>query len=149
MGGGLSIRTVTGTHGVLGAISVGNGLRLRLDRLTIVVYQERKDQSKAFDLSGKRCGAGSSEANPAMGDLLFKVLDRGALEQGAGGLINMTDRAVQFRTNEELTVGSRIEMSIEWPTPAEVTGTRRLIVHGTVARVENGKVSVNIHKYRE
>lgn len=97
-------------------------------------------------MNGKR-GTGALEEFPLPADVTFKPLASTKAESGAGSLVELTDSRVVFATESPLSIGSRLEVSIRWPAPAGIPPTLRLIFHGTVLRLEDGKAVVEIQKY--
>lgn len=80
--------------------------------------------------------------------VLFKSLGRNPeADAGKGQTINMSSTGVLFSTNQELTPGRRVEVSISWPAQLNDTCPLKLVAKGRVVRFEGGAAALEIQQY--
>ena len=79
----------------------------------------------------------------------YRVLSRisGKME-GTGTSLNMSSSGILFTADQALPVGSRIEVAISWPTPADAT--LRLVALGRIVRSDERTAAMKItrHEFR-
>ncbi|MCP5118928.1 MAG: PilZ domain-containing protein [bacterium] len=103
--------------------------------------------SDAID-QGERRG---SSRFPIERAVRFKVMSRRTeAEPGRGHTVNMSSNGVLFTTDQELTPGRRVELSISWPAQLNGTCPLKLVAKGRVVRTEPGKAAIEIqqHEFR-
>ena len=80
--------------------------------------------------------------------VLYKSLGRNPeAADGKGQTINMSSTGVLFSTNQELTPGRRIEISISWPAQLNDTCPLKLVAKGRVVRSEESSAALEIQQY--
>jgi hypothetical protein len=69
---------------------------------------------------------------------------------GAGLSVNISSVGVLFTAEEELTVGERLEVTLDWPAPLDGTVPLRLFVFGRVVRADGRRAAMKIdhHEFR-
>jgi hypothetical protein len=66
-------------------------------------------------------------------ELRYKILGRGKNSPcGSGNTISMSSKGVQFTTEDQLTVGLPVELSIHWPVLLNGVCPMKLMVYGLV-----------------
>jgi hypothetical protein len=85
---------------------------------------------------------------PIEREMRFRVEGRrGYLCEGAGTTLNISSGGVLFSTEQEIPVGSRIELSISWPAQLENKCNLKLVARGRVTRRGPGQAAVEIQQY--
>ena len=82
--------------------------------------------------------------------VLYKILNRRGKEGddgGRGSTVNMSSSGVLFTTDNELTPGRRIQLSIHWPAQLDDTCPLKLVATGRVVRAEEGRAALEIQQY--
>lgn len=81
-------------------------------------------------------------------DLRYKMAEDGVVvAAGAGQTINMGSGGVAFVTEQPLTLGAYVEISISWPVLLDESCPMRLIVFGRVLRCSGRRAVSSIDKY--
>jgi hypothetical protein len=81
-------------------------------------------------------------------DLRYKMAEDGVVvAAGSGKTINMCSGGVAFATEQPLTPGAYVEISISWPVLLDESCPMRLIVFGRVLRCTGRKAVSSIDKY--
>jgi len=81
-------------------------------------------------------------------DVRWKVVHRKRVRQtGTGITIDVSSGGISFNTDEPLSVGHKIELSIAWPALLGGTAPLRLVVEGRVVRATGRRVAVGIQRY--
>lgn len=81
-------------------------------------------------------------------DLRYKMAEDGVVvAAGAGQTINMGSGGVAFVTEQPLTPGAYVEISISWPVLLDESLPMRLIVFGRILRCGGRKAVASIDKY--
>ena len=79
----------------------------------------------------------------------FRFQDGSGRTTGTGSTVNISRRGLLFQTDDEVAVGTKIEMTIRMgPGLIEASEEVSLRVEGITVRKEPGKVAVSIKKYR-
>ena len=81
----------------------------------------------------------------------YKVLRRGAaVLHGTGTTLDFSMSGIQFTTETELSIGSTIEVSVEWPALLNGNCGLKFVGTGQVVRSEGNRASVKIqhHEFR-
>jgi hypothetical protein len=105
------------------------------------------------EMSGSNIPSGQAERRgadrfPIEREVRFRILSkRGVVEQGTGKTVNISSNGVLFTTDQELTPGKRLELSISWPAQLDNKCQLKLVARGRVARAEQGRAAVEIQQY--
>ena len=79
----------------------------------------------------------------------FRFQDGSGPTTGTGSTVNISRRGLLFQTDDEVAVGTKIEMTIRMgPGLVETSEDVSLRVEGITVRKEPGKVAVSIKKHR-
>jgi len=86
---------------------------------------------------------------PLAADLRLQVLcsDRSKIIQGSGNMENISSKGLAFRTEIPLECGQRLNISLAWPAMLNKECMLRLVVNGTVIRIEGNLVVVRIGRH--
>jgi hypothetical protein len=76
----------------------------------------------------------------------YKVLDSAAL-RGTGTSLNFSTGGIAFTTDDNLPVGSMVEVSVDWPVKLDGTCALKFVGVGYVLRSGDGRTAVKIHKH--
>ena len=88
---------------------------------------------------------------PVTQELSFRVLDkREGGRTGRGKTLDLSSQAVRFTSDEPPALDSSVELSIDWPVLLEGRCLMKLVVLGTVTRLEHqvAVVSVRATQFR-
>ena len=81
-------------------------------------------------------------------DVRYKVAEEGVVvAAGSGQTINMCSGGVAIVTEQPLTPGGFVELSISWPVLLDETCPMRFIVFGRVLRCSGRRTVCSIDKY--
>ena len=81
-------------------------------------------------------------------DARYKIAEAGVVVAfGSGQTINVGSGGVAFVTDQPITPGVFVELSISWPVLLDETCLMRLIVFGRVLRCAGRKAVCTIYKY--
>jgi hypothetical protein len=81
-------------------------------------------------------------------DVRYKLAeDGGVVTAGSGQTIDMCSGGVAFVTDQPLTPGGFVELSISWPVLLDETCPMRCIVFGRILRSNGRKTVCSIDKY--
>lgn len=81
-------------------------------------------------------------------EMRYKMADDGVVVAfGSGQTINMGSGGIAFVTQQPLTAGGFVELSISWPVLLDETCPMRLIVFGRILRCTGSKAVCSIDKY--
>jgi hypothetical protein len=85
---------------------------------------------------------------PMQRELRYKLYDDGAvLQSGAGETINIGSGGVWFTVDNEVAVGTFVQLSISWPVLLDQSCPMRLIVFGRAVRCNSGTCACTVDKY--
>jgi len=85
---------------------------------------------------------------PIEREVTFKVLNsKIGAEPGSGRTLNISSTGVLFSTDENLTPGKRVELSISWPIQLNGKCGLKLVARGRVVRARAKSIAVEIDKY--
>ena len=71
----------------------------------------------------------------------YRILDDGpAGLSGTGRTVNLSSGGMLIVTDRLLPPGKRLEVEVDWPTPADANVTMKLIATCTVVRTEMGAI---------
>jgi hypothetical protein len=80
--------------------------------------------------------------------LEYRLRGLGGRTLGKGRTVNISRRGLLFETEDDLSVGSKIECVVQMG-PATNNGPNvNLHIHGVTVRTQRGAVAVSIKKYR-
>jgi len=67
-----------------------------------------------------------------------------------GKTVNMSSHGILFVDNQTLTQGTKVEAEVDWPVKLNGEVPLKLIVRGSVVRLEKGRVALAIknHEFR-
>jgi hypothetical protein len=87
---------------------------------------------------------------PLSVQLQYKLRGSKTPVAGAGQSVNISSVGVFFVAEQELNIGERVEMTLEWPAPLDGVVPLRLCVFGRVVRAEGRRAAVKIdhHEFR-
>ena len=88
---------------------------------------------------------------PVAQELSFRVLDRKeGSRTGRGKTVDLSSQAVRFTSDQPPALDSLVELSIDWPVLLEGRCLLKLVVLGTVTRLEyqTAVVSVRATQFR-
>jgi hypothetical protein len=81
-------------------------------------------------------------------DVRYRVAEDGVVvAAGSGQTINMCSGGVAFVTEQPLTPGGFVELSISWPVLLGETCAMRFIVYGRILRCNGRRTVCSIDKY--
>ena len=72
---------------------------------------------------------------------------RGGVTAGKGMTINMSSNGILFSSPAPLKIGTKLELSINWPVALNSTCPLKLVTQGRVARAVTDAVAVQIDRY--
>jgi PilZ domain-containing protein len=67
-----------------------------------------------------------------------------------GRTINMSSHGILFSDDQTLTYGTKVEAEVDWPFKLDGEVPLKLVIHGSVVRLENRSVALAItrHEFR-
>ena len=80
--------------------------------------------------------------------LEYRLRGLGGRTLGKGRTLNISRRGLLFETEDELSVGSKIEVVVQMGPTSEDGPDVNLHLHGVTVRTQRGAVAVAIKKYR-
>jgi hypothetical protein len=84
---------------------------------------------------------------PIEQDVRYKVFARNRIEVGLGKTVNMSSNGVLFTTERPLALGTRLEVSLNWPALLDHKCPLKLVTTGRVVRSESGMAAIVIERY--
>lgn len=71
-------------------------------------------------------------------------------QTGTGQSVNISSVGVLFVAEQELALGERVELALEWPAPLEGVVPLRLCLFGRIVRVEGlqAAAAIDRHEFR-
>ena len=85
---------------------------------------------------------------PIESELRYKLVDtKGTSDAGLGRTLNMSSSGVLFTSESQLTVGRRVEVSVDWPAQLNDQCGLKLVAQGRVIRSNQGSAAIRIDKY--
>jgi len=85
---------------------------------------------------------------PIERELKYRVIGRRPGEaSGSGRTVNMSSSGILFSTEDELTPGCQIEVSIAWPAQLNNQTPLKLVARGRVVRTEHRLAALEIQHY--
>jgi len=90
----------------------------------------------------------SSIRFPLVRDVRYKRLSmRNSVDIGRGQTIDISSKGVYFTSDMTLSVGERLELSINWPAQLDQKLPLQLVTLGRVVRSDNGRYAMAIERY--
>lgn len=90
----------------------------------------------------------SSIRFPIVREVRFKRLSiRNSSEIGRGQTIDISSKGVYFTSDVALSVGERLELSINWPAQLDQKCPLQLVTLGRVVRSDNARYAMAIERY--
>jgi hypothetical protein len=72
---------------------------------------------------------------------------RAEILAGNGKTLNISSSGVLFKSDHDLPVGTRLEVSISWPVPLNERCRLNLVARGRVIRHMKGRLAMQIQQY--
>lgn len=86
---------------------------------------------------------------PIERDLYYRIMNhRPGPISGQGKTLNISSSGILFDADQTLAIGTRIELSVSWPTGPVLMGSPRLNAKGRIARLSNGQLVMLIERYQ-
>jgi PilZ domain-containing protein len=104
----------------------------------------RRDITREGETGNRRRG----ERFPIRAVVFYKVLGKGSVAAcGTGTTLNFSRSGIQFTTEEDLPVGSSVEISVDWPAELDGLCALKFVGVGRVVRSEGNRAAVKIEHY--
>ena len=85
---------------------------------------------------------------PIERELRYKTLNqRAEILAGNGKTLNISSSGVLFTSDQELPVGTRLEVSISWPAQLNERCLLNLVARGRITRHLKGQLALQIQQY--
>lgn len=85
---------------------------------------------------------------PIESELRYKLLESKVVtDPGTGRTLNMSSSGILFTTGEQLPLGRRVEVSVEWPASLNESCGLKLVAFGRVVRSSAEVSAIRIDKY--
>jgi hypothetical protein len=85
---------------------------------------------------------------PVQQDVRYRVIQaRSTRISGAGTTLNIGSGGILFTTEERLTLGRVVELSVNWPARLDGVCPLQFVATGRVVRSESDKAAVRIERY--
>src|SRR5689334_4847316 len=78
----------------------------------------------------------------------YRTLGRGDLLEGEGWVLNMSSGGVLIGSHNQIRAGTRMELSIEWPSLLDGRVPLRLVTVGRVVRSEASGCAIVMARYQ-
>lgn len=90
----------------------------------------------------------SSIRFPLVREVRFKRLSmRNSVDIGRGQTIDISSKGVYFTSDVALSVGERLELSINWPAQLDQKLPLQLVTLGRIVRSDSGRYAMAIERY--
>lgn len=90
----------------------------------------------------------TSDRFPIERDVKYRVLSRRHADQGGcGKTLNISSSGILFSTEQDLSPGRQIEISVAWPAQLNNQTPLKLVARGRVVRVEDRRAALEIQHY--
>lgn len=90
----------------------------------------------------------TSDRFPIEREVRYKMLDgKSVLRTGSGRTVDMSSGGVLFTTEQPLSAGNRLELSVNWPAQLDNSCPLKLVALGRVVRTDGLKAALAIEKY--
>ena len=81
-------------------------------------------------------------------NIRYRVIhDRECLGSGSGKTRNLSSCGVWFTTEQLLEAGQSVELTVDWPVPADDVHPLKLMLYGTIMRAGEGGAALAIRRY--
>ena len=85
---------------------------------------------------------------PVREDVRYRIVhSKTEIVNGSGTTLNIGSGGILFTTAEKLPVGSRVDLSINWPARLGGTCHMQLVVAGRIVRADQKRAVVKIERY--
>jgi c-di-GMP-binding flagellar brake protein YcgR len=85
---------------------------------------------------------------PVREDVRYRIVhSKTEIVSGSGTTLNISSGGILFTTAEKLPVGSRVDLSVNWPARLDGTCRLQFVVAGRVVRAESKRAVVQIDRY--
>jgi hypothetical protein len=85
---------------------------------------------------------------PIERQIYYKTIGKRKIgEDGLGQTINISSTGVLFTTDQRLSPGRRLEVSISWPAQLDSSVGLQLVAKGRIVRCEHGTAAIEIQRY--
>lgn len=85
---------------------------------------------------------------PIREDVRYRIVHyKTEIASGSGTTLNISSGGILFTTAEKLAIGSRVDLSVNWPVWLEDTCPLQFVVTGHVVRAESKQAVVQIDHY--
>ena len=96
----------------------------------------------------QRSNRRAADRFPLEREARFTVLDTRATPlSGNCRTVNMSSRAILFRSKQRLTEGKRLELAVSWPALLDATCQLKLVALGRVIRCHFEDAVIEIERY--
>ena len=90
----------------------------------------------------------TSDRFPIEREVRYRMLDgKTVLRAGSGKTVDMSSGGVLFTTEQPLSAGNRLELSVNWPAQLNNSCPLKLVALGRVVRSDGLKAAIAIEKY--
>lgn len=90
----------------------------------------------------------SSDRFPIDREVRYKMLDaKSAPQAGNGRTLDMSSGGILFTTENNLSIGKRVELSVNWPAQLNNSCRLKLVALGRVVRAGLASAAIIIEKY--
>ena len=82
--------------------------------------------------------------------LRYRVLTRSGIQQPLrdGKTVNISGHGILFADDKTLTCGTKVEAEVDWPVKLDGKVPLKLIVRGSVVRLEKGRVALAFRDHK-
>lgn len=85
---------------------------------------------------------------PIEREIRYKTLNQRAEPLfGSGKTLNISSSGILFTSDQDLPIGTRLEISISWPAQLNEKCSLNLVARGRVTRYNRGQAAVQIQQY--
>jgi hypothetical protein len=137
---------MTGTFGSPDEVVVG-GDRLGEQKGLMDAPQDGTGVSSGLPGDANGVDRRSAVRFPIEQDVRYKVFGRNTIEVGLGKTINMSSNGILFTTERSLSLGERLEVSVNWPAQLDNKCPLKLVTTGRVVRSDEGQAAIAIERY--
>jgi hypothetical protein len=84
-------------------------------------------------------------------DVYYRCLSGGNVsDEGVGKIVNVSSSGVRFTTAHALSVGKRVEVTVEWPALIDNKCQMKLVIRGWVIRSDSNSAAIKTehHEFR-
>ena len=85
---------------------------------------------------------------PIEREVKYRVLSRRHVDEaGCGKTLNISSSGILFSTEQHLTPGKQVEISVAWPAQLNNVTPLKLVARGRLVRVEGNSAALEIQHY--